>query len=68
MQKFCAFLPRLLSIPHNACRESALHGISEWQHYYPAIAGAIDDFLARTPDLSPDLIAYAYNAKVGGVQ
>ncbi len=61
-------LARLLSIPHDACRESALHGISEWQRYYPRVEAAADDFLARTPGLRPELVSYAHRAKVGKVQ
>ena len=61
-------LPRLLSIPHDACRESALHGVSEWQLYYPSAEAIVDDWLARTPDLRPQLASYAQRAKVGMVQ
>jgi hypothetical protein len=60
-------LRRLLSIPHDACRESALHGISEWSIYYPQVAGAVEEFLARTPNLRPELISYAQRAKGGNV-
>ncbi len=60
-------LPRLLSIPHDACRESALHGISEWQLYYPSIEAVVDDWLARTPELRPELRSYAQRAKAGSV-
>jgi len=61
-------LPELLAIPHDACRESALHGVSEWQLYYPSIADIVDDFLLHTPNLRPELISYAQRAKVGDVQ
>jgi hypothetical protein len=61
-------LPQLLSIPHDACRESALHGVSEWQLYYPSIGGIVDDFLFHTPNLRPELVAYAQRARVGAVQ
>ena len=61
-------LPRLLSIPHDACRESALHGVSEWQLYYPGAEAIVDEWLARTPDLRPQLASYAQRAKVGMVQ
>lgn len=61
-------LPRLLSIPHDACRESALHGVSEWQLYYPFAEAIVDDWLARTPGLRPELFSYAQRAKVGIVQ
>ncbi len=60
-------LQRLLNIPHDACRESALHGISEWQFYYPASKSIVDDWLARTPHLRPELVEYAQRAKVGNV-
>jgi hypothetical protein len=60
-------LPQLLSIPHDACRESALHGISEWQFYYPRIADTVDDFLLYTPNLRPELVSYAQRAKLGNV-
>lgn len=60
-------LRRLLSIPHDACRESALHGISEWSIYYPQVAGIVEDFLECTPNLRPELISYAQRAKVGNV-
>lgn len=60
-------LPRLLSIPHDACRESALHGISEWQLYYPSIEVVVNEWLARAPDLRPELVSYARRAKIGNV-
>jgi len=60
-------LPRLLSIPHDACRESALHGVSEWQLYYPSAEAIVDEWLARTPGLRPELVSYAQRAKVGNV-
>jgi hypothetical protein len=60
-------LPRLLSIPHDACRESALHGISEWQLYYPRIEVVVDEWLAQTPALRPELRSYAQRAKAGSV-
>lgn len=61
-------LSRLLSIPHDACRESALHGVSEWQLYYPRAESIVDEWLARTPGLRPELVSYAQRAKVGMVQ
>jgi hypothetical protein len=60
-------LARLLSIPHDACRESALHGISEWQFYYPHVRVSVEEWLAQTPGLRPELISYAQRAKVGNV-
>ena len=60
-------LPRLLSVPHDACRESALHGINEWHLYYPNIEAIVDEWLAQTPDLRPELRTYAQRAKGGNV-
>lgn len=61
-------LRRLLAIPHDACRESALHGIGHWADYYPSAAKIVDDFLASTPGLRPELVSYALGARTGGVQ
>ena len=60
-------LRRLLAIPHDACRESALHGISEWAIYYPQVSGMVEDFLACTANLRPELVSYAHRAKIGNV-
>jgi hypothetical protein len=60
-------LRQLLSIPHDACRESALHGISEWSFCYPQVSEFVDDFLSSTPNLRPELVSYAHRAKVGDV-
>lgn len=62
-----AVFGRLLAIPHDACWESALHGIGHWATFYPQLAKTVDDFLARTPNLSPKLTAYAESAKAGHV-
>jgi hypothetical protein len=61
-------LRRFLAIPHDACRESALHGISEWTIHYPQVAGMVEEWLASTPNLRPELASYAQRAKVGNVQ
>jgi hypothetical protein len=61
-------LTRLLTIPQDACRESALHGISEWQLYYPGAEAIVDEWLAQTPGLRPELASYAQRAKKGQVQ
>ena len=60
-------LRSLLAIPHDACRESALHGLGEWADQYPLIAEIIDDFLRSTPNLHPALVAYAERAKTGAI-
>jgi len=57
---------QLDSIP---CRESALHGLGHWQHYYPGRVGEIiDKFSMRHPDLPEKLRSYMLNAYVGYVQ
>lgn len=63
-----AVLSELLDIPHDACRESALHGLGHWIMFNPQGRRIIDAFLARTPDLRPDLIAYATYARSGCIQ
>ena len=60
-------LRRLLAIPHDACRESALHGLGHWVRHYPQAAEIVDDFLSNTPGLRPELIAYAQRARIGNV-
>jgi len=60
-------LQRLLAIPHDACRESALHGLGHWSTHYPSVANIIDGFLSRTANLRPKLVAYAISAKTGRV-
>ncbi len=58
-------LQRLLNIPHDACRESALHGLGHWSIYYPKVADIIDEFLSHSPDMRHELVAYAKSAKTG---
>jgi hypothetical protein len=58
-------LRRLLAIPHDACRESALHGLGHWAIYYPQVAQMIDEFLRNTPHLRPELVTYAERARTG---
>jgi hypothetical protein len=60
-------LSRLLIIPHDACRESALHGLGHWVHHYPQAAELVDEFLSKTPGSRPELVAYAERARVGNV-
>ena len=60
-----AVLDELLQIPHDACRESALHGLGHWIMFNPKGASIIDVFLARRPGPRPELIAYARQARTG---
>jgi hypothetical protein len=57
----------ILANPHDACRESALHGIGHWVRQYPQLAGAVDQFLSSTRGLRPELVAYAESARAGDV-
>jgi hypothetical protein len=58
----------ILAIRHDACRESALHGIGHWVRHYPQLADMADQLLSVTPGLRPELIAYAESARVGDVR
>ena len=59
----------ILELDSDACRESALHGLSHWQYAYPqhvqAIQASIDEFPDRHPGLRPELKAYARTARKG---
>jgi hypothetical protein len=60
---------QILVIPHDACRESALHGLGHWALYYrQQVAEIIDPFLDRTPDLRRKLFTYAEHARTGYIQ
>jgi hypothetical protein len=63
-----AVLAELLEIPHDACRESALHGLGHWALNDPAAKTVIDAFLARPDGLRPELLAYARAARTGCIQ
>jgi hypothetical protein len=61
-------LEKILTIEHRACRESALHGLSEMSFSRrEETQKIIDDFLGKTK-LDEKLLAYARNAREGNVQ
>lgn len=61
-------LEKILTIEHRACRESALHGLSEMIFSRREEAQKIiDGFLSKTK-LDEKLLAYAKNAREGNVQ
>ena len=61
-------LEKILTIEHRACRESALHGLSEmFYSRREAAQEIIDRFLSKTK-LDEQLLAYAQNAREGNVQ
>jgi len=62
-------MAQTLAIPHCACQESALHGLSHWHLHHPEeTERIIDEFLSRKPDLSLELHRYALSARKGAVQ
>lgn len=67
-REFLEVMRRTLELPHDACRESALHGLGHWQMYYPKVVeNIIDGFLARNPSIRLELRAYAMDARRGGI-
>jgi hypothetical protein len=65
--EFIGTLRIILAIPHDACRESALHGIGHWVPHYPQLADMAGELVSRSPGLRPKLIAYAESARAGKV-
>ena len=60
---------RTLALPHDACRESALHGRGHWHRAYPEETDRIiDEFLVRSPDIQEQLSRYAQAARTGCIQ
>ena len=63
-----AVMKDTLELESLACREGALHGLGHWYTAFPEdVTAIIDDFLRRTPDLRPELEAYARSARCGCV-
>ncbi len=61
-------LESTLQLDSLACRESALHGLGHWQHYYPERVGEIiDKFSMMYRELPEKLHAYMLNAYTGYV-
>jgi hypothetical protein len=60
---------RVLSIEHDACRESALHGLGHLAHYRSDLVEPIvGEFLRSSGALRPELRHYAECAALGRVQ
>jgi hypothetical protein len=67
--EFLEVMRQALALPHDACRESALHGLGHWHRAYPSqTTGIIDEFLARNGDVRDELRSYALAARCGCVQ
>ncbi len=64
-----SLLERILELPSDACRESALHGLGHWMRHYPRhVERIVDTWLRRQTDLRPELRNYALAACRGWVQ
>ena len=63
-------MEKTLRIDHDACRESALHGLGHWALGYPSRASSIieQELKAVRKNLRPELWEYAQAAKLGNVQ
>jgi hypothetical protein len=62
-------LMRILSLNSDACRESALHGLSHWSYYDSnRIEDIVNRFLITHYDLRPELLTYAHDASEGDVR
>jgi hypothetical protein len=61
-------LQAILNIPHDACRESALHGLGHWHLRRPVeTERIIDKFLAANKSIQQPLKTYALLARSGCV-
>ncbi|GAB4477987.1 MAG: hypothetical protein Kow00124_21860 [Anaerolineae bacterium] len=61
-------MAQTLALDSPLCAQAALHGLGHWQPYYPdEVQHLIDEFLVRHPDLAPELVAYAHQARSGCV-
>jgi hypothetical protein len=60
-------LQQILTIEHRACRESALHGLSELTFACPEKVREIIDGFLKDTKLDDRLLAYAVNARDGNV-
>jgi hypothetical protein len=69
-QEFLNLMESMLKIDHDACRESALHGLGHWheRHTEKRVTSIIDTFLRRNPFLRAELKEYAQYARLGRVQ
>ena len=68
-EEFLEVMRLTLALPHDACRESALHGLGHWHRAYPdETVNIIDAFLARNKDIREELRRYALAARCGCIQ
>jgi hypothetical protein len=68
-EEFLEVMRLTLALPHDACRESALHGLGHWHRAYPdETVNIIDTFLARNQGIREELRRYALAARCGCIQ
>jgi hypothetical protein len=62
-------MEQTLRIDHDACRESALHGLGHWASSYPSRVESIiqQGLKAVRKRLRKELLAYADNAQIGNI-
>jgi hypothetical protein len=66
--EYLEVMRQTLALPHDACREGALHGLGHWHRAYPRETTAIiDQFLDRNKNIREDLRSYAMAARCGCV-
>ena len=65
---FLEVLGALLSIDHDAVRESALHGLGHVSGRRELAVALIDSFLVTNPGIRPELRRYALSARAGCIQ
>jgi hypothetical protein len=65
---FLEVMKQSLALPHDACRESSLHGLGHWHRGYPGESESIiDNFLSQTVPIREELRQYALQARQGCV-
>ena len=63
-----AVMERTLSLPHDAVREGALHGLAQWHAEFPEeVRRIVTDFVNRTPGLRSELLDFAAGAAQGAI-
>ncbi|HXZ14154.1 MAG TPA: hypothetical protein VEG64_17340 [Candidatus Sulfotelmatobacter sp.] len=56
----------VLTMPSELCRLSALHGLNHWHlHYADKVEAFVDEFLRKTPGLTPRIVGCADTARLG---
>lgn len=60
-------MTEILSIDSELCQLSALHGLNHWHgNHATRVEQIVDDFLHKTPGVTPRVMEYAGKARAGG--